>query len=173
MARVVEILVAASPTDPPMNVERVRAIPGSGLEGDRYANGKGTFSHQPQRPDGELTLIQIEHIDDFVATTGIALTTRDARRNIVTQGIDLNALVGREFRIGDVSIRGIRLCEPCSYLAKQTSAEVLGGLAHKGGIRAEILSAGEIRVGDSLVELVRKPEEERQTTGPSFKPAPN
>ena len=66
-------------------------------------------------------------------------------------GIDLNSLVGREFSIGAVRIRAIRLCEPCNYLAKQTSPQILHGLVHKGGIRAQILSAGEIRVGDEII----------------------
>jgi MOSC domain-containing protein YiiM len=147
MARVSEILIATSPADPATNVEKVKAIPGNGLEGDRYANGTGTFSKIPQRPDGELTLIEKESIDVFVAETGILFRARDARRNIVTEGIDLNSLVGREFRIDDVRILAIRLCEPCNHLAKQTSPEVLRGLLHKGGIRAQILTAGEIRVG--------------------------
>lgn len=152
MAKVVEILIAPSFTDSVVNVDAVRAIPGAGLEGDRYAKGSGTFSHQPQRPDGELTLIQQEHVEAFATSAGLAFTTRDARRNIVTIGVDLNALVGREFMIGEVRIRGMRLCEPCNYLAKQTSPEVLRGLLHKGGLRAQILTAGEIRVGDALMQ---------------------
>jgi MOSC domain-containing protein YiiM len=71
----------------------------------------------------------------------------------VTAGVDLNALVGRDFRVGEVLIRGIRLCEPCGYLARQTSPEVLRGLLHRGGLRAQILSEGDIRVGDPLVEV--------------------
>jgi MOSC domain-containing protein YiiM len=131
-------------------VDCARAIPGRGLEGDRYATGAGTFSVHPQKPDGELTLVQKEHIEHFAVSSGVPFTTRDARRNLVTVGIDLNALVGREFRIGEVRIRGVRLCEPCNYLAKQTSSEVLRGLVHKGGLRAQILSEGVISVGDSV-----------------------
>ena len=152
---VVEILIAENPTEPPIKVERVRAIPGKGLEGDRYAKGNGTFSHHPQRPDGELTLIQKEHLDAFSAATGITLSGQEARRNLVTVGVDLNALAGRSFKIGEVLIRGIRLCEPCDYLAKQTSPEILRGLVHKGGLRAQILTAGELCVGDSIIELDR------------------
>ena len=151
MARVVEILIASNPSAPVSAVEQVRAIPGRGLEGDRYAEGKGTFSVHPQKPDGELTLVQQEHVDAFVAASGIPFTARDARRNLVTVGVDLNALVGKEFRVGEVLIRGLRLCEPCNYLAKQTSPEVLRGLLHKGGLRAQILSEGVIRIGDTLI----------------------
>ena len=102
MAHVVEIFIATSPTTPATSVDRARAIPGQGLEGDRYANGLGTFSKHPQQPDGELTLIQEEHIDDFAKGTGVPFAAGDARRNIVTSGIDLNTLVGREFTIGEV-----------------------------------------------------------------------
>jgi len=135
----------------------VRAVPGRGLQGDRYFSGVGTFSPSPQKPDFEVTLIQREHIDAFASSSGIAFTARDSRRNLVTVGVDLNALVGREFRVGDVLVRGMRLCEPCGHLAAQTSPEVLRGLLHKGGLRARILTEGEIRVGDPLAEVAQRP----------------
>ena len=150
MGRVSEILIATGPADPPKSVPKATAIPGWGLEGDRYAEGTGTFSKIPRQPDGELTLIEKECIDGFVAETGILFRAADARRNIVTERVDLNSLVGREFSIGEVRIRAIRLCEPCNYLAKQTSPEILRGLVHKGGIRAQIITAGEICVGDAI-----------------------
>ena len=71
----------------------------------------------------------------------------------MTEGVDLNALVGREFRIGAVMLRGIRLCEPCAYLAKISFPETLRGLVHKGGLRAQIVSAGTIRVGDPVTAI--------------------
>jgi len=153
MATVTDIFIAASPESPAQPQQRVRAVPGRGLEGDRYYNGTGTFSPHPQKPDYEVTLIQREHVEAFAAASGLAFTARDARRNLVTAGVDLNALVGRDFRVGEVLIRGIRLCEPCGYLARQTSPEVLRGLLHRGGLRAQILSEGDIRVGDPLVEV--------------------
>jgi MOSC domain-containing protein YiiM len=150
MPHIVEILTAISPTAPMVPQQSVRAIPGRGLQGDRYFTGVGTFSPQPQKPDFEITLIQQEHIEAFATATGIPFTSHDARRNLVTTGIDLNALVGQDFHVGSVKLRGIRLCEPCNYLAKQTNPEVLRGLVHKGGLRAQILSEGEIRAGDLL-----------------------
>jgi len=150
MAQVVEILIAQSPAAPMTPQQQVRAIPGRGLEGDRYAEGIGTFSPHPQKPDYEITFIQEEHVEDFERWLGKPFTARDTRRNVVTRGVDLNSLVDREFRVGSVLIRGIRLCEPCNFLAKQTTPEVVRGLLHKGGLRAQILSAGEIRVGDML-----------------------
>ena len=134
--------------------ERVRAVPGKGLEGDRYFHGMGTFSPQPQKPDFELTFVELENVETFAAESGLAFTAADARRNVVTKGIRLNELVGQEFQVGEIRIRGLRLCEPCSHLAKTSFPEVLKGLVHKGGLRAQILSAGEIRVGDK-VERIR------------------
>jgi MOSC domain-containing protein YiiM len=151
--QIVDILTAASPDSPMVSRKSVRAVPGRGLEGDRYFNGAGTFSPSPQRPDYEVTLIQQEYIEAFAAASGRRFMAQDARRNIVTRGVDLNALAGRQFRIGEVLIRGIRLCEPCDYLAKATFPEVLQGLLHKAGLRAQILSEGKIRVGDLLTEV--------------------
>ena len=133
--------------------ERVRAVPGKGLEGDRYFHGVGTFSPQPQKPDFELTFIELENVEAFAAESGLAFSAADARRNVVTKGIRLNELVGQEFQVGEVRIRGVRLCEPCSHLAKTSFPEVLKGLVHKGGLRAQILSAGEIRVGDKVERI--------------------
>ena len=129
----------------------MRAVPGKGLEGDRYYMGAGTFSPQPQKPDFEITLIELENVEAFAANSGLPFTASQARRNIVTSGVQLNELVGQEFRLGEVRVRGIRLCEPCSHLAKTTFPETLKGLVHKGGLRAQILSEGEIRVGDQIL----------------------
>ena len=149
-ARVVEILTAPSPGAEMVRRESVRAIPGQGLEGDRYFLGIGTFSPKPQKPDFELTLIEHENVQAFAAQTGLAFTASHARRNIVTSGVRLNELVGREFYLGEVRIRGLRLCEPCNHLAKLTFPEVLRGLVHQGGLRAQILSEGQIRTGDFI-----------------------
>jgi MOSC domain-containing protein YiiM len=153
MARVVEILISGSPSAAMESRNNVRALPGRGLEGDRYFSGIGTFSPHPQKPDYEVTLIQKEHIDAFQATSGLPFTSKDARRNLVSEGVDLNALVGREFSVGSVRLRGIRLCEPCNHLAKSTFAEVLQGLVHKGGLRAQILSQGTINVSDPILVI--------------------
>ena len=125
-------------------------MPGKGLEGDRYFAGTGTFSPTTPKPDYELTLIEQENIDAFAAESGLPFTAASARRNIVTTGIRLNDLVGVEFLVGEVRIRGIRLCEPCTHLAKRSFQEILNGLVHKGGLRAQILSAGTIQVGDPI-----------------------
>jgi MOSC domain-containing protein YiiM len=128
----------------------VRAIPGVGLEGDRYALRQGTF-YKPL-PDFELTLIEAEAVEGMQREYGIELTPAESRRNLVTRGVPLNHLVGCEFQIGVVRIRGIRLCEPCSHLEALTGRPVIKGLRHRGGLRAQILSEGAIRVGDRVVE---------------------
>jgi MOSC domain-containing protein YiiM len=150
MGCVSEILIAASPVSEMVSTPRVRAVPGKGLDGDRYFLGIGTFSPKPNKADFEITLIEQENVLAFAADSGLAFTPSLARRNIVTQGIRLNELVGKEFYLGEVQIRGIRLCEPCSHLGKTSFPEVLKGLVHKGGLRAQILSEGEICVGDEI-----------------------
>ncbi|HVY69974.1 MAG TPA: MOSC domain-containing protein [Verrucomicrobiae bacterium] len=150
MGHVVAILIAASPESVMEERGEVRAVPGRGLEGDRYFIGVGTFSPNPQKPDFELTLVERENIEEFAAVTGLPFTAAHARRNIVTSGVRLNDLVGKEFFAGEVRIRGARLCEPCNYLAKTTYPETLRGLVHKAGLRAQILSEGRIRAGDEI-----------------------
>jgi MOSC domain-containing protein YiiM len=147
---VVEILIAAVARSSMVRRSEVRAVPGKGLEGDRYSAGIGTFSPTLQKPDFELTLVEQENLEAFAAQTGLPFTALDARRNVVTCGVRLNDLVGREFYIGEVRILGMRLCEPCNHLAKTSFSEVLQGLVHKGGLRAQILSEGNIHVGDVI-----------------------
>jgi MOSC domain-containing protein YiiM len=146
---VVEINLAAHPRRLPVPVERVRAIPAHGLEGDYH------FSAET-RPDAErdkdLTLIGAEALEGLAMETGIELDAAATRRNLLTRGIDLNELVGRAFRVGEVECEGIERCEPCSRLVKLTDEPgVLRGLVHRGGLRAAIRTEGEIAVGDPIV----------------------
>lgn len=99
-------------------------------------------------------MIESEKIETFARESKLEFTAIHARRNIVTCGVDLNELVGKEFMAGPVRVRGMRLCEPCSYLAKISYPEALRGLVHKGGLRARILSEGVIRV-DKLIEVFK------------------
>jgi MOSC domain-containing protein YiiM len=147
---VVELLISAVARSSMVRRSEVRAVPGKGLEGDRYSAGIGTFSPTAQKPDFELTLIEQENLEAFAAQTALSFSALDARRNVVTRGVRLNDLVGREFCIGEVRIQGMRLCEPCNHLAKMSCSEVLQGLVHKGGLRAQILSEGNIHVGDVI-----------------------
>ena len=140
---VVGILVAPEAEAPLERVDSVAALPGRGLEGDRYAEGKGTFG-APGGRGYELTLVEGEVLDE------IDLAWEDARRNIVTTGISLNALVGHRFRVGSVTCIGRRLAEPCAHLEKLARPGLLRPLVHRGGLRADILTAGTIAVGDEV-----------------------
>lgn len=145
---VVSINIAPEAEAPMQTVEEVRAIPGKGLLGDRYFEHKGTFS-KPQ-PDRELTLIEAEAIEAMKHELDVDYGLGDSRRNVVTRGVPLNHLVGKEFWIGEVKARGLRLCEPCKHLQKLSHEKVLPGLVHRGGLRAQILTEGTIRVGQTV-----------------------
>lgn len=145
------IHIAADAQGPMQAVAQVVAIPGAGLEGDRYALKLGTF-YQPT-PDRELTLIEAEAIEALRRDYQTELAAGEARRNIVTRNVPLNHLVGREFAIGDVRIWGLRLCEPCDHLQEITGKPVIKGLLHRGGLRAQILTPGTIRVGDKVTTI--------------------
>lgn len=143
--------MAPSASEPTVSLSEARAIAARGLEGDRYFLKSGTYSNKPG-PDREITLIEIEAIEALHRDHSIKLEPGDARRNIVTRGVPLNHLVGKEFKLGDVILRGIRLCEPCSHLEGLTEKGVLPGLTHRGGLRAQIITDGIIRVGDPIEE---------------------
>ena len=147
---VISIHLAADAAAPMQTVNEARAIPGRGLEGDRYFEHKGTFS--AAKPDRELTLIEAEAIEALKRELDVDYGLGDSRRNVVTRGVPLNHLVGRDFWIGEVKARGLRLCEPCSHLQKLSHEKVLPGLVHRGGLRAQILSEGMIRVGETIRE---------------------
>src|SRR3989475_1237804 len=147
---VVSIHIAPKAEDPMRSVRTVRAIAGRGLEGDRYFRASGTYSDRPG-PAREITLIASEAIAAMALDNDLAISPSDSRRNVVTRGVPLNHLVGQEFLVGGVRLRGIRLCEPCSHLEGLTRRGVLAGLIHRGGLRAQILIGGEIRAGDPIV----------------------
>jgi|SRR5262245_7082345 len=137
------LLVAPEAEAPLVGVESVVAIAGRGLEGDRYAAGRGTFSG-PGR-GYQLTLVEAETLDE------LGISWERARRNVVTRGVALNALVGRRFRIGEVECIGRRLCEPCAHLERVSGPGLLRPLVHRGGLRADILAGGTISLGDELI----------------------
>ncbi|MFQ5918953.1 MAG: MOSC domain-containing protein [Thermoplasmata archaeon] len=146
---IVSIHVAPEAEAGMRSLQEVHAVAGRGLEGDRYFDGTGTYSRH-QGPDRQLTLIESEALEALGRDYRTNLDPGDARRNLVTRGVPLNHLVGRTFRVGEVTLRGIRLCEPCGHLADLVQVDVVPGLVHRGGLRAEILTTGVIRVGDPL-----------------------
>lgn len=145
------IFIAAEAGVPMKSVSEARLEEGQGIVGDRYYAGVGTFSEKLKGcPDSEVTLIESEQIDQFNDLHGLELDYGSPRRNVVTQGIELNKLVDVQFRVGEALLEGIRLCEPCAHLAGLITEKVLPGLVHRGGLRARIISGGVIRPADSI-----------------------
>jgi MOSC domain-containing protein YiiM len=145
MGTVESIHIAAERRAMPDPVERVTATAGRGLEGD--------YHHTPhEKGDGkDLTLIAAEELERLANEHGIHLQPGESRRQVTTRGVDLNALVGRRFRVGEIEAVGVELCEPCMVLARLTGQfGVLRGLAHRGGLRADVLTDGQIAVGDPV-----------------------
>jgi MOSC domain-containing protein YiiM len=151
--RVEYIHIAPQSEEEPSSVSEVRAIESSGLEGDRYAERRGTYTDTPGT-GRHVTLIESEQIEALEREHGIKLAPGQSRRNITTRGVSLNELVDRELRVGEVVLRGMRLCEPCAHLQRLVGQEgVLEGLVHRAGLRCDIVSGGTIRVGDTIEAL--------------------
>ena len=143
--RVEGIFITDTKTLLPEPVERVDAIAGTGLRGNRYFYADGGA------PAGRaITLIAAEALEAFESETGIPLSPAESRRNVLVRGIDVNALVGQRFRIGDVECEGVQLCEPCTTLQSLTRPGVLQGMVHRAGLNADLLTTGEIAVGDTV-----------------------
>jgi len=146
------IYIALEKESPMQSVKEIRAVPTKGLEGDRYFNQSGTF--WKDAPDYEVTMIEIEAFEGMRRESGLDLDPSEGRRNIVTRGVPLNHLVGKDFKVGDILLRGVRLCEPCKHLQNLASKKnILSALIHRGGLRAQILSEGVIHVGDAIEEV--------------------
>lgn len=144
-ATVVAIFTAPEKHLPLVAHDEVSAIAGQGLEGDRYFNADGW-----DEPKRELTLVELEAIDAANRDYDLGLAPEDMRRQIVTKGVALNHLVDREFTVGNVRCRGIKLNEPCNHLRKLADKPLIKPMIHRGGLRAQILESGTIRVGDPI-----------------------
>jgi len=149
---VTEVLIAKQAGDDLERQDVVSAEAGRGLVGDRYHLGIGTFSEKLKgTPEVEVTLIEREEVDAFNAVTGQSLPAAAFRRNIVTQGIRLNDLEGKLFTIDGVQMKGIRLCEPCAHLAGILGQEIMEHMVHKSGLRAQVITSGEIKVSSKII----------------------
>ena len=125
-------------------VDCANAVAGHGLEGDRYYK-----SESP--PSAQITLIESEEIDRINEATQASLPYYAFRRNLITEGIRLNNLVGHTFIVGEVRLLGHELCEPCRYLQERLHIDdLVVRLTHKGGLRCEILGSGKISTGDLI-----------------------
>jgi MOSC domain-containing protein YiiM len=128
------------------SVDHAEAVAGRGLVGDRYFLPEGKV-----KPEQEITLIEAESLEALTAECSLTLSHNQSRRNLLTRGVPLNHLVGKEFVVGSVRLRGVKLCEPCGHLEKLTVNGVMAGLCHRGGLRAQIMHGGMLRVGDRIV----------------------
>ena len=142
---VVHIHIADSTGASVRSVESIEAVAGRGLSGDRNHRQPGDTS-----PGRDVTLVEAENIEALARDYGIHLAAGETRRNVTTRGIRLNDLVGKEFWIGDVRARAVRLCEPCEYLQGLVGKPILKPLTHRAGIRADLLTSGTISVGDAI-----------------------
>ena len=137
-----EAIHLGAPRKPALwTVESVQAVAGKGLEGDRHFHAEGAA------PGQALTLVAAEVVEE------VGLQPGETRRQVTVRGVDVNALVGKRFRVGEVECFGVELCEPCRHLEEMTRPGIIKDLAHRAGINADILVGGVIRVGDPVAEL--------------------
>ncbi|MBC7856840.1 MAG: MOSC domain-containing protein [Pirellulaceae bacterium] len=149
--KLLAIGIASAESLPLASVDSIAATAGRGLTGDRYAEGKGVGQRGPAKPDQEVTLIEQEAITAAGQEYKLSFNHLDTRRNLLTTGVPLNHLVGETFTVGEVLLRGIELCEPCGHLEKLTCEGIKRSLIHRGGLRAQIVRSGVLRVGDVVL----------------------
>ena len=145
--RLLAIYLAPDAGAPVVPVKHADALAGRGLAGDRVARGAGSFSRWPGRGRA-LTLIAADDLDAAEAAFGVRMAHGEHRRNLVVAGLDLRALLGGLFRIGE------RICAPCKYLVRVTGQPAaFAALVGRGGIRAEVVTGGRIALGDAVVPV--------------------
>jgi MOSC domain-containing protein YiiM len=129
-----------------------RLVAGSGIEGDRYALGTGTYSNRPHS-DRQVTLIERETLDALARDVHVVLEPHEHRRNLTTRGVPLNHLVGRYFRVGECVLFGGRLNVPCRYLEERVGRPVFQPLVHRSGLNARVIVGGIISTGDRITPM--------------------
>ncbi len=148
--RVLTLHTVTEKSAPMTTLPSVHAVPGLGLEGDRYATNRGTYSDKPEE-GRQVTLFEHETLEALDRDLGIVLAPEQTRRNIITRGVPLNHLVGRQFLVGEVLLEGMRLSTPCRYLEDLLGIKGLfKALLHRSGLNCRIVSEGDIRVGDTI-----------------------
>ncbi len=152
------IHIATSAGGPMDSLDEGEVVAGAGLTGDRYARREGFW--QDARVSRDLTLVEAEALDALRQEHGIDFAPGEVRRNLTTRGVSLDELIDRYFWIGNVLARGTRRCEPCQHLVDLTGKPLLRPMAHRGGLRADVVTGGRIRVGDVI-----EPTEEQRGVG--------
>lgn len=151
---VLGIFIAPQRGAPTIWSEQIYVVPGFGIVGDRYFQPPGTKAALT-RTGREITLIEMEAIESMIRE-GINITPAQSRRNIITQGVVLNDLVEKKFMVGEILLLGVRLCEPCDYLAERTDPRLKHSMTHRGGLRADILSEGAIHLNDAITTTLKE-----------------
>jgi len=152
-ATVTSIFIAPAAGAPMTLIETAELEAGRGIVGDRYYRSEGSYSAKLRAKgadDWQITLIESEEIDQFLADEGLDLAYGDFRRNIVTTGVRLNPLVGKRFVVAGVEMEGVRFCEPCAYLAKLLTDKLMPAMVGRCGLRARIVNNGKIAVGGAI-----------------------
>jgi MOSC domain-containing protein YiiM len=152
MGTVTAIFIAPSAEAPMEEITTARIVAGRGIVGDRYYAGAGTWSNpgEEHKDRRHVTLIEWEAVQAVARDYNIPLEAIDSRRNILTRDIALNHLVGTEFMVGSVRLRGIKLCEPCSHLERVSGKPIRKPLVHRGGLNCAVLESGTVHVGDTI-----------------------
>jgi MOSC domain-containing protein YiiM len=150
--KLLAIAIARQAKGPMEIVASVEIVEGQGLRGDRYGAGIGAAQFKGRRkPENEVTLIAREAIEAANDEFNYTIEHLETRRNLLTDGVPLNELVGKTFRVGDsVALKGLELCEPCGYLEKRTFDGIKAALKNRGGLRCCVIAGGEICVGDRI-----------------------
>ena len=168
---VTEIWRTPAAAGPMQRVESARLLAGTGLEGDRYALGGGTWARYPDL-EKQLTLIDRDDVAAVARETGAALTPGATRRNLVTTGIDLPGLVGGWFAVGDSLLFGMKRCPPCTHLERLTGMPLVKAMVHRGGINAAVFAGGTIREGDVVQPVSEAEAAERGAPTGADRPVP-
>jgi len=167
----IEIWQSPAAEAPMRRMSLARLVAGVGLEGDRYALGGGTWAQYPDL-EKQLTLIDADDVAAVARETGATLSPGDTRRNLVTTGLDLPALVGGWFAVGDALLFGMKRCPPCTHLERLTGVRLIKAMVHRGGINAAVVVGGPIRVGDVVRPVPDEEAAERGAPTGSGRPVP-
>ena len=144
MGRVREIGIFVNEVNKMLNLNEVEAVAGKGLMNDNH------FKENNEKKC-QITLMEIENINYYNKISGSTIPPINFRRNIITEGIKLNELVGKEFIIGEVRVKTHDLCRPCKYLEESLKQKnIVKEFLRKGGLRCEILTDGKIFIGDII-----------------------
>jgi len=144
MAEVFKLGITANNNQPIKEVNSIEVMANKGIVGDRHF-------HDFNDPYNQISLIESENIDEYNFRFGLAIPYIDFRRNVVTKGIQLNDLIGKKLKVGNVNIEGIELCRPCRHLTEMLNQKnILKEFMRKGGLRCQILSSSNINIGDKI-----------------------